>query len=234
MTMNESLKKYYDLLKNNWTIIALFPTAIGGLWQIIQLAKISVNMIRFFSISQLLSDGIIILLFFVFMILIISPIPIKILSNKSDDRKKKIPLYIFIAFNLLIITLYTFFYFNLSKYITIDKSLSLLMVYVILSCIIYSLSFLGKKWIKEYILIVFVILYFIIGTSITIIALSSITKNFDGIDNFNTLITAIEKKDCYSKKPNILYFNDKYIFIELEKKNIKSVLIKKIDDLFEE
>lgn len=232
--MNESLKKYYDLLKNNWTIIAFVPTIIGGLWQIIELAKISVNMIRFFSISQLLSDGFIILIFFIFMILFISNLLFKItLSKKNNSR----PFYILITFIFLAIILYVFSFFNLSQYITIERPVSLLMLYVVTSSLIYLVNLLNIKWVKEHILIInttYIILYFMINTLVTIIALSRITKNFSGIENFNTLISAIEKKNCYSKKPVILYFNDNYIFIELEKKNKKSVLIKKIEDLFEE
>lgn len=48
------------------------------------------------------------------------------------------------------------------------------------------------------------------------------------------MINKIEKDHCYSKKPEVLYFNDKYIFIELENKDKKSILIKTIDSLFDE
>lgn len=236
--MNEILKQYYNLLKNNWTIIALFPTLIGGLWQIIHLSKISVNMIRFFSISQLLSDGIIILIFLILMILFISYILFEIKNLKKNNLKDaRHSFYIFISFILFIILLFAFSFFNLSQYITIEKSSSLLMIYVVTSALIYLVNLLNLKWVKEHILIIntmYVILYFTINTLITIIALGGITKNFNGIENFTTVITKIEQKDCYSKKPVILYFNDKHIFIELEKKNKKSVLIKKIEDLFEE
>jgi len=56
----------------------------------------------------------------------------------------------------------------------------------------------------------------------------------DNIRNFEIIINDLEKKECYSSTPKVLYFNDKYIFIELDKKNKKTFLIKKIDDLFDQ
>lgn len=68
--MNQYLKRNYTIIKNNIAMIALIPTFAGGLLQLIKLGLISVSMIRFFSISQLVTDGIIILLFLSFPILI--------------------------------------------------------------------------------------------------------------------------------------------------------------------
>lgn len=72
------------------------------------------------------------------------------------------------------------------------------------------------------------------GFCIACCALYNTSKNVSKINNFVKILNSIESKDCYSRKPEVLYFNDKYIFIELEKNNKKSILIKKIDHLFEE
>lgn len=53
------LLKYLDFLKEYLAIFVLVPTLLGGAWQLISLAKLGISYIRFFSISQLVSDGII-------------------------------------------------------------------------------------------------------------------------------------------------------------------------------
>jgi len=51
-------------IKDNISIIILVPTFLGGMWQIIELASIGTPFIRFFSASQLVSDGLLILFIF--------------------------------------------------------------------------------------------------------------------------------------------------------------------------
>jgi len=48
-------------LKENTGLIILLPTLIGGSWQMLELIRISPSYIRFFSISQLVPDGLLIL-----------------------------------------------------------------------------------------------------------------------------------------------------------------------------
>jgi len=55
------IKKQYLHLKDNLSIIILIPTIIGGIWQLLELSSISTSFIRFFSISQLVADGILVL-----------------------------------------------------------------------------------------------------------------------------------------------------------------------------
>lgn len=45
----------------NLTVILLVPTLLGGLWQLAELASIGVPYIRFFSVSQMVSDGLLML-----------------------------------------------------------------------------------------------------------------------------------------------------------------------------
>src|SRR5688572_10530525 len=62
--MMKILKKEitYDWIKENISVLVLAPTIVGGLWQLLELAFIDIAYIRFFSISQLVPDGILILL----------------------------------------------------------------------------------------------------------------------------------------------------------------------------
>ena len=41
-------------------IIVLLPTIIGGIWQILELGSLGTPYIRFFSVSQLVSDGLLV------------------------------------------------------------------------------------------------------------------------------------------------------------------------------
>lgn len=56
------MKKYLELLKENFSLIVAIPPLLGAIWQLLKLSQISPSYIRFFSISQMLPDGIIILI----------------------------------------------------------------------------------------------------------------------------------------------------------------------------
>lgn len=58
------INKVVDFIKENLSLIVVVPAFIGGLWQSIELMSISTPYIRFFSVSQIIPDGILILLFF--------------------------------------------------------------------------------------------------------------------------------------------------------------------------
>lgn len=53
--------KIYKNVKDNISIIILLPTILGGLWQLIELSSLSFSFVRFFSVTQLLPDGLLIL-----------------------------------------------------------------------------------------------------------------------------------------------------------------------------
>jgi len=56
-----NIKAFIEKIKNNLALIILIPTILGGLWQIVELSKMSVSFIRFFSVTQLLPDGLLML-----------------------------------------------------------------------------------------------------------------------------------------------------------------------------
>lgn len=55
-------KKWYLLFKSNLAVILLIPTLIGGIWQVMSLLNLGFEYIRFFSVSQLVADGLVMLL----------------------------------------------------------------------------------------------------------------------------------------------------------------------------
>ncbi|WP_298553295.1 hypothetical protein [uncultured Algibacter sp.] len=68
------LKNWYFIAKNNIAMILLIPTLVGGIWQILSLLTLGFEYIRFFSVSQLVADGLLmiivipIIVFFPFLI----------------------------------------------------------------------------------------------------------------------------------------------------------------------
>lgn len=240
--MNKYLAALYKNIRENITMIALVPTLFGGIWQIIKLGTLSSNMIRFFSISQLLSDGILFLLIVVFPIIFIIPMLLsdgqglqeKSVNDKEEEKIDKDFLRIVCYLAGIIFIIFTSF--QIPKFITIDNISSLIECIVsmyIVMCILFYIIY--KFFTKDpFLHKLFFSSYTIIICCVTFISYNNISKNFHGISNFDQMINKLEKSDCYSKKPEILYFNDKYIFIQLELKSKKSILIKKIDDLFDE
>ncbi|UFK98245.1 hypothetical protein [Kaistella faecalis] len=81
---DEHIEKYKGFLP----FILLFPTIIGGIWQILELALIDPAFIRFFSISQMIPDGLLILAIFGLIILsfIITNIFFKFRNVTSIDN----------------------------------------------------------------------------------------------------------------------------------------------------
>jgi len=57
----EKINKTYNTFKDNLNIILLVPTIVGGLWQLLELSSMSTSFIRFFSFTQLVADGLLIL-----------------------------------------------------------------------------------------------------------------------------------------------------------------------------
>nr|WP_314896372.1 hypothetical protein [uncultured Flavobacterium sp.] len=216
-------------------MIAIVPTVLGGVWQLFMLGSISSNMIRFFSISQLISDGLLVLGFFILPISIVYPI----IKNRNKEKIDPLPTsktenVLIISSLICIIVLMAILLSDIKILIQLKDFNSLkglLMIVCVFNAIIYT-SF--RKFIHERLTIeLFIIIIILINFIITTVAFYKVSKDISGIKNIEILISNIEKEDCYSKVPDILYFNDKYIFIQLEKRNKKSILIKKFDDLFE-
>ena len=64
--MIENLKIEINRIKDNLSMIVLLPTLLGGAWQLFELSSISTSFVRFFSVGQLIGDGILILFIGIF------------------------------------------------------------------------------------------------------------------------------------------------------------------------
>lgn len=89
-----SLKKYisFSWIKDNLSFLILFPTVCGGIWQLFELIAIGPAYIRFFSISQLVSDGILVgyVLMWMYIMAIVLLYDRQIMSFIIRDSKKAI------------------------------------------------------------------------------------------------------------------------------------------------
>ena len=82
--MEDAIRKIKDYLP----LIALVPLLIGGFWQLVELASISSSYIRFFSVTQQLADGLLILFIFTLFYLTFLFIKKGLLSDFSFDTNK--------------------------------------------------------------------------------------------------------------------------------------------------
>ena len=110
--MQIKILELYNKLKENYGMIAIIVSFLGGIWQLIQLSIISPQLIRFFSISQLVADGLLITL-----LIFISSFPLVIflfagyeayyVGSKKEENIKNIfrfilfVLMVFLGFDLL-------------------------------------------------------------------------------------------------------------------------------------
>lgn len=78
--------KFYNFLKENLAVIIIIPTFLGGIWQLVELARISISFIRFFSVSQLVPDGLLISFFIGVLYLGYKLLNLK-RKNEDDDME---------------------------------------------------------------------------------------------------------------------------------------------------
>lgn len=61
-----------NFIRNHITLVLLFPTIIGGLVQILELAKLGLPFIKYFSYSQVIPDGLTYLITFFVLIIVLT------------------------------------------------------------------------------------------------------------------------------------------------------------------
>ena len=282
------IKDFIKKIKNNLSLIILAPALLGGLWQILELSRMSISYIRFFSPTQLLPDGLLIL----FMALILYSIYFVLTYKKSNmnfkfriinigldkpismngyfikrNTNNKLsyidnPIYKKsiqnIVMNIIIIVFHLFFYLSIFLYLYSASFLKFdftnIVVLFVLSVFfirhtslgfiklivifyqskVYTDNIIIKLLIKDILApVVFMVLFFLLVAFILYIP-SFIHRNYtlpENLKNLNNIKDSLESKNY--KKNNILYFNDKYIFIEHsnDEKNTTIEIIK-FDELF--
>lgn len=276
------LVKLKDFLKEYSVIIVLIPTILGGVWQFIKLITIGVEYVRFFSASQVISDGIIILcvmMFYGLLLFVIYSIN-KIFINNAIKRK----FYFGIILSLVLsITIIVYNFYTLVNQITFDSSLIIsleslpdnydISLFILLFPSLYNIlkivGFYGEtlekniveeqpsvaKVTSKFILFLLSSMTALFGFMLTLVLMlyisSHLTINLGNLFLSNNLANTQNIKKNIEENYNImfedckvLYFNDKYIFIEHKMKNntdktlipnsSKEIIVLKFDDLFNE
>ncbi|MBD8081727.1 hypothetical protein [Chryseobacterium caseinilyticum] len=271
--INSDSEKY----KNVFPIILILPTFIGGLWQILELIFIDPSLIRFFSITQLIADGILILSITIILALYLH------LLDKHFDFKNLVKFdllntqfnpYQLLAGLVLIICTSSYYYIGFNDvgldYIE-NSRIGALLIQLLLAGIFLPLFLKGilvfsreiliisffknqelkVKRLKEfknkkgalYYLVHFISLILMSTTLMLFIISIIVLVEFrnktiypQNLENLKNIFKQIHDEFGKNQKASILYFNDTYIFVELEnnrteEKTPKRIKIYKTDDV---
>ncbi|MCG2611493.1 hypothetical protein LZZ90_08230 [Flavobacterium sp. SM15] len=231
-------KKHLDFVKDNLNLIIILPPLLGGLWQIIELSSISFSFIRFFSVTQMIPDGLLVLLILSIMSLSVYWIyflfkTLKEKAEKETDKDEEpslnvvnnkrqwkgvIYFAIYIGLIFLLVRVSSYFINNIEYTISI---FGFLPVNILLSFLIFvSWHYFEENWVLDkkkrlkeldllillYILVEFMcFLYFIVAFHHAFM----LPKELNNIQNLECKIKSVEP----TLKMEILYANDKYIFV---------------------
>lgn len=252
-TIYHNADKLYKLIKENLSLLIIFPPLIGGLWQVIELSSLSISFLRFFSVSQLVADGILILIVFLFFIasLLIPPIaaywlfPPSLSLNEAIEKSDQNPIKkeekSFVDKNPFIsfIGFYGFIYllfWGMVKYpVTSIKEL-LIYTFVGLLAIYYVriIYLRERRTTVKYKKLVYLCSIFVFISMFLYVSLFCrhmhnlflLPKDVINVERLKNNINCQYPKDTVE----ILYSNDKYIFLEIRNKKSK-ILITPFEDL---
>ena len=228
--------------------LVLIPLIIGGLWQLLALSSIDLSYIRFFSVSQMIPDGLVVVfLLAIIYLTIIFTFPSfekQLQAIKNGDILLNISQFVFLSPPI-------FWFAYVVIYDSSQLTSTIFWVLAPLALIIstYSLISLALAISKTYKRLVFlkpinrsneifklakIVFVFYIFTGLLVAAgfialqfhkIFLISTNLSNINN----ICAINSPEC-----KILYFNDKYIFVKKYNGNKSYIEVKKFDAFFSE
>ncbi|KIA82454.1 hypothetical protein [Flavobacterium sp. AED] len=231
------VKKLLDIVNKYLSLIIILPAILGGLWQIIELSRISFSFIRFFSVTQIIPDGLLILLFlliFVFSLLFLIWVLEKYNKGDEVDDESNVKegniyhailfLMLFFACSIAVIYFNIFIannienIFNLLIYLPINIIISLLAYGFLKESVTHCIQIISVKYFKPiisnawyaFMTVQATMLIFLLVKFHDVFMMPSELKNVDN------LICKVEK--VYDTNEfEILYANDKYIFAECHK-----------------
>lgn len=217
---------FIKFLKEYLPLIIIVPTFLGGIWQVFELSFMSISFIRFFSITQLVADGILlIIVIFPWIIGLIFLIGIHNSIKKYNSISENdilFFLFMMIIYSITIVTVYdntiklgTDNYFSYLFIIAFIYLFFCIVVFSLNKFFVKSINFFSNAYKRNKLLYTILIIFFLY---ILVHNLFFIPKNLENISNL--------------PQGKIKYFNDKYIFIENEEN--KKILVEKFDKLFKE
>ncbi len=222
-------------LKRNLNLIIILPTILGGLWQIIELSQMSFSFIRFFSVGQIIPDGLLILMLLIIfflsaMILVYYWKKIdsdveenEMVSKKSNIRYSILFLILFLGCVPLIIYTNNYFINNIESMISLFFYMPVNIIFILFSLLFIHNAILfcpdnRMRFYKTILNNIRPLTFYI-----QIFMLFPFMAKFHDVfmlpielKNVDNLICKIEKID-ENANFEIRYSNDKYVFIECHK-----------------
>ncbi|PWB24668.1 hypothetical protein [Flavobacterium sp. HTF] len=252
------VKSVIVFIKENLSIIIILPALFGGLWQLFELWSIAPSFIRFFSISQIVPDGLFILFLLIYCSLPFLGAHLVHTAIIKDDKttfelmtlpiikNKKVKLKVyglgFLLLTLCGIILYLYSSFIDDTIIRMDMGLILAIPLIAFSNLFLNNCYNTTSPESKYNYKLGNFLLLILYCAIAIYAFKRVHKirlprNIANIE----YITAVTQKKYPDSKNEILYFNDKFIFFKITDKHkidketdelTEKIEILKLDDLF--
>lgn len=254
--MTQSENKFqlsYKWITDNIQLIALFPAVLGGVWQILELSSMSLSFIRFFSVTQVVSDGLMIL-FFILVIYAVRVLVRSTFNLKKGNDIETLPSNSLFWKNLRIVLFYIVCGISLSfliirEFITSNRiELGSLVVLIAILTIcanginhhfkIHNIYALIKEFLrrKEKIIFYFTIIFFLLVVYLLPSLFAAvgyfrstylIPKNFKNLDNIDCVL--LNEHNIAVGSANVQYFNDNYIFVKYKDSEIEKFVILDFD-----
>lgn len=229
--MDKLLEKI-NLHSSSISALVIIPILIGGIWQVASLSSISLFYLRFFSASQMIADGLIVIVitFFSWVLYAVTGIKISDLRDKIINGRPVSVMLVSTGFALIAASMVYIFTDSFTK-ITTNFWLFLPLIAVSISFFVVALltvlakskyiEKLSKVTLLKYIFALF-ITYVIFGAVfLSIYLLTIFHTSFMSSDSFvnigNLCQSNADRNTC-----RVRYFNDKYIFVE---KKINDVMV---------
>lgn len=258
----------WNWLRDNYPFILLVPTLVGGFWQLLELLSIGTAYIRFFSISQVVPDGLMILLLVIIVVLTLKmglaevggtkkesdnvnrssetkPIPKKELSAPRQYMKLLVNVFVHMVILLNIIR------FLQNENLRYDSPLGYMFAAVFaLVFLLRMLKAIGIVIVRVHKLnlnvdrileheitnSIFAMFYIVIFSGFFFVIAWFHQAFFlsGNMQNQSNFLMKVQTENPGMKVYDILYFNDKYIFVELVPiKGESKILVKEFSEFFE-
>lgn len=232
---------FLRILKSNLGLVVLVPTLAGGAYQLWLLLSIKLSFIRFFSVAQVISDGLMIIGGFLGLMLAL--LYIFLLSYFVPEIKEKNSNTIKIIKIIYMISLiFLFFYLKPGdKALKTPTDISLLLYFklnlIILTCYTsYSLGHIiylffrknknlkyndylkniyikYKKRIEQLFIFIILVILLIFAQSVEKL-LDNINK-YDDLNNFKIIEQTFKESNLLNSQPQVVYYNKDYLFLDL-------------------
>lgn len=246
------MEEKFDFLQKYFTIILFIPLLLGGMLQIYNLLSISPPFIRFFSASQSIADGLLILIIILYSFLLLALLTLifwifrKKKETIQSEGRTKDNIEKYSKKKRLFYFLFSFFGYYMYLKVVPD----ILKIYIPNSFAIFFMSF-GPAALNFMIAAMIIsffskseffiqdnpkklsTIYIVLTLISSTLIVNLMSGNQDYLSNFKRVA---QKYNCEKNKvglAHVIYFNDKYIFIEKNCGNNKEIIIEKFDSIFE-